>query len=72
MALSLWGIEIMDSEKKQYDDFLLMNVNNLSDFLTVRGISVSAYNKIELVAWAFSAAEMDLPIIHKRLRIQHF
>ena len=40
----------MDSEKKQYDDFLLMNVNNLSDFLTVRGISVSAYNKIELVA----------------------
>ena len=40
----------MDSEKKQYDDFLLMNVNNLSDYFTVRGISVSAYNKIELVA----------------------
>ena len=50
MTLSLWGIEIMDSEKKQYDDFLLMNVNNLSDYFTVRGISVSAYNKIELVA----------------------
>ena len=53
----------MASGKKQYDDFLSMNVNNLKDYLTVRGISVSGYNKIELVAQAFSAAEMDLPII---------
>ena len=53
----------MASGKKQYDDFLLMNVNNVKEYLTVRGISVSGYNKIELVAQAFSAAEMDLPII---------
>ena len=53
----------MASVKKQYDDFLPMNVNNLKDYLTVRGISVSGYNKIELVAQAYSAAEMDLPII---------
>ena len=49
----------MASGKKQYDDFLSMNV-----FLRYyRGISVSGYNKIKLVAWAYSAAEMDLPII---------
>ena len=40
-----------------------MNINNLNDYLTVRGISVSRYNKIELVAWAYSAAEIDPPII---------
>ena len=40
-----------------------MNVNNLKDYLTVRGISVSGYNKIKLVARAYSATEMDLPII---------
>ena len=49
--------------KKQYDNFLSMNENNLKDYLTVRGISVSGYNKIGLVALAYSAAEMDLPII---------
>ena len=53
----------MASGKKQHDDFLSMNVNNLKDYLTVRGISVSGYNKIELVAQEYSAAEMDLPII---------
>ena len=46
----------MASRKKRYDDFLSMNVNNLKDYLTVRSISVSGYNKIELV-------EMYLPII---------
>ena len=53
----------MASGKKQYDDFLSMNVNNVKDYLTVRGISVSGYNKIELVALAYSTVEMDLPII---------
>ena len=53
----------MASGKKQYDDFLSINVNNLKDYLTVRGISVSGYNKTELVARAYSAAEIDLPII---------
>ena len=33
--------------------------NDLKDYLAVRGISVSGYIKIELVAWAYSAAEMD-------------
>ena len=40
-----------------------MNVNNLKDYLTVRSISVSGYNKIELVARAYSTTEMDLLII---------
>ena len=40
-----------------------MNVNNLKDYLTVRGISVSGYNKIKLVPLAYSATEMDLLII---------
>ena len=31
LMLSLCGIEIMASGKKQYDDFLLMNVNKLKD-----------------------------------------
>ena len=53
----------MASGKKRYDDFLSKNVNNLKDYLTVRGISVSGYNKIKLVARAYSATEMDLPII---------
>ena len=53
----------MTSGKKQYDDFLSMNVNNLKDYLTVRSISVSRYNKIELVARAYSTTEMDLLII---------
>ena len=53
----------MASGKKQYDDFLSINVNNLKDYLTVRGISVSGYNKTELVARAYSDAEIDLPII---------
>ena len=53
----------MTSGKKQYDDFLSMNVNNLKDYLTVRRISVSGYNKIELVARAYSTTEMDLLII---------
>ena len=53
----------MASGKKRYDDFLSKNVNNLKDYLTVRGISVSRYNKIKLVARAYSATEMDLPII---------
>ena len=53
----------MASGKKQYDDFLSINVNNLKDYLIVRGISVSGYNKTELVARAYSTAEIDLPII---------
>ena len=53
----------MTSGKKQYDDFLSMNVNNLKDYLTVRSISVSGYNKIELVERAYSTTEMDLLII---------
>ena len=53
----------MASGKKQYDNFLSMNVNNLKDYLTVRSISVSGYNKVELVALAYSATDIDLPII---------
>ena len=40
-----------------------MDINHLRNYLTVRGISTSSYTKIELVARAFSASEMDIPII---------
>ena len=40
-----------------------MDINHLKDYLTVRGISTSSYTKIELVVRAFSASEMDIPII---------
>ena len=53
----------MSSGKKQYDDFLSMNVNNVKVYFTVRGISVSEYNEVKLVAQAYSVTEMDLPII---------
>ena len=52
----------MASGKRPYDVFLSMNVNNLKYRLTVRGISVSRYNKIKLVARAYSAAEIHLPM----------
>ena len=39
-----------------------MDINRLKHYLTVRGISTSSYTKIELVARAFSAAEMDILI----------
>ena len=40
-----------------------MDINHVKDYLTGRGISTSSYTKIELVARAFSASEMDIPII---------
>ena len=39
--------------KRTYEDFFCMDINHLKDYLT----------KIELVARAFSASEMDIPII---------
>ena len=48
---------------KIYDDFVKMDVNTLRKYLTTRGISVTVYKKAEMVARAFSAAEMGLPII---------
>ena len=53
----------MASNSRTYQDFLDMGVNSLKDYLTIRGISVSNYKKVELVARAFSAAEMGLPIV---------
>ena len=41
--------------KWTYGDFICMDINHLKDYLTVRGISISSYTKIELVARAFSA-----------------
>ena len=50
------------SNERTYEDFFCMDINHLKDYLTVRGISTSSYTKIELVARAFLAAEMDIPI----------
>ena len=40
-----------------YDDFLELSVKQLTDFLTVRGLSTSG-RKVELVARAFTAMEL--------------
>ena len=53
----------MASCSNSYERFFNMNVQALQEYLTVRGISVSGYKKAELIARAFSAAEMNLPII---------
>ena len=41
---------------------MLVNVSNVKDYLTIRGIFVSGCNKIELVPWEYSATEM-VPLI---------
>ena len=40
-----------------------MDIDHLKDYLTGRGISTSSYTKSELVARAFSAAEIDILVI---------
>ena len=51
------------SSPESYQDFLEMGVNQLKEYLSMKGISVSGYSKVELVARAFSAAEMNLPVL---------
>lgn len=48
---------------KIYEDFLKMTVKELQEYLTARGITTSGYKKAQLVARAFSANEMSLPIL---------
>ena len=48
---------------KTYEDFLLLGVNYLRKYLNVRGVATSGYSNMELVARAFSASEMNLPIV---------
>ena len=50
------------SNTRTYSDFLSLGTAALRNFLTVRGIPSSGYGKVELVARAFSASEMNLPI----------
>eukprot|EP00112_Aurelia_sp_Birch-Aquarium-sp1_P002263 Seg1246.3 transcript_id=Seg1246.3/GoldUCD/mRNA.D3Y31 product="hypothetical protein" protein_id=Seg1246.3/GoldUCD/D3Y31 len=45
-----------------YDKFLALETNKLSDFLAVRGLKTSG-TRVELVARAFAAAELNMPII---------
>ncbi|KXJ06371.1 hypothetical protein AC249_AIPGENE12226 [Exaiptasia diaphana] len=44
-----------------YEDFLDLSVGTLRDYLNLRGLQVTG-RKVELVARAFSACEMNLPI----------
>ena len=44
-----------------YDDFSTLTVGTLKDFLSLRGLSTTG-RKIELVARAFSAFELKLPV----------
>ena len=44
-----------------YDDFSTLTVGTLKDFLSLRGLSTTG-RKIELVAGAFSAFELKLPV----------
>ena len=61
--LHLKFLNMASSTMNKYEDFVKMDVQTLRDYLTTRGISVSGYKKAEMVARAFSAAEMGLPII---------
>ena len=54
---------MMAISPESYQDFLEMGVNQLKEYLSMRGISVSGYSKVELVARAFSAVEMDIPVL---------
>ena len=45
-----------------YEDFLQLGMNCLQDYLSARGLNTTG-RKIELVARAFAAFEMKLPII---------
>ena len=54
---------MMASNPESHQDFLETGVNQLKEYLSMRGISVSGYSKVELVARAFSAAEMNLPVL---------
>ena len=44
-----------------YEDFLQLGMNCLQDYLSARGLNTTG-RKIELVARAFAAFEMKLPI----------
>ena len=60
----------------KYEDFLELGRNSLVDFLAVRGLNTSG-KKIELVAPAFAAVDMKLPILassteqQAKLKIDH-
>ena len=45
----------------KYEDFLHLGVNALTNFLAVRGLSTGG-RKIEMVARAYAAVEMKIPI----------
>ena len=51
------------SNTRTYSDFLSLGAVALRNFLSVRGIPSPGYGKVELVARAFSASEMNLPIV---------
>ena len=46
---------------EMYEDFLDLSMGNLKDYLSLRGLSTTG-RKVELVARAFSAFEMKLPV----------
>ena len=51
------------SNTRTYSDFLSLGTAALRNFLTVRGIPSSGYGKVELVARAFSASEVNLSMV---------
>ena len=44
----------------KYEDFVNMSNNQLKEYLTVRGITCSGNRKVELVAKAFAAMDMQI------------
>ena len=46
---------------EKYEDFLELNIKQLQDYLSVRGLNASG-RKVELVARAFAAFELKLEI----------
>ena len=57
---------------KTYKDFLLLGVNTLKSYLNVQGVANSGYSKVELAGRAFSASEMNLPIVMSNAERKQF
>ena len=64
------------NESHTYDDFFGMTVSSLKDFLSLRGLSQSG-KKVELVARAFGAYELNVPTkysqeeINRALKVEY-
>ena len=53
----------LHSREFTYLHFLYLGINSLKSYLNVRGLATSGYSRVELLAKAFLASEMNFPIM---------